>query len=387
MISRAQRSAGLALALSVSAAGCTSNQNSEFDWYSGSRPAAGALFVRWTKDLMPEGSGGYVPVERSAPGLDPIGDRVYVGSREGHLLALNPDGRELYRYKAGSAIEAQPVVDPRTGEVYFTTVQGTLVALHGQGGTVHWKAEAGAAISQPVVLTEDAVYAVTDEDAVLAFSRTKGAVLWRYRRESREGFMIAGHAGLALADNRIVAAFDDGAVVALDAGDGRVLWETDTALDLEDMDPTRRFVDVDTTPAIAGDVVYVASFSGGLYGLELSTGTVRTHENSLKGITGLTATQDALLIASAELGVICVDIPSFTPRWQRKVQGAPGAPELQGDNVYVSESAGALLVLALADGTELGRIQTTHGVTSPAVFAGRRGFVLSNAARLYAFTF
>ena len=39
---------------------------------------------------------------------------------------MNPDGRELYRYKAGSAIEAQPVVDPRTGEVYFTTVQGTL---------------------------------------------------------------------------------------------------------------------------------------------------------------------------------------------------------------------------------------------------------------------
>lgn len=387
MIALLRRSAGFALALSIGSAGCAGSPSTDFDWYGGSRAAAGPLFVRWSKDLLPEGEGGYVPVERAAPGLDPIGDRVYVGSREGHMIAMNPDGRELYRYKADAAIESQPVIDPRTGEVYFATVQGTLVALHGQGGTEHWKAQAGAAISQPVLLTEDAVYAVTDEDAVLAFSRAKGAVLWRYRREPRDGFMIAGHAGLAMDGARIVAAFNDGAVVALDAGDGRVLWETDTSLDLEDMDPTRRFVDVDTTPAIAGDVVYVASFSGGLYGLELETGTVRTHESSLKGITGLTATTDALLIASAELGVLCVDLPSFTPRWQRKISGAPGTPEVQGDSVYVSESLGALLVLALADGAELGRIQTAHGVTSPAVFSGRRGFVLSNAARLYAFTF
>ena len=66
----------------------------------------------------------------------------------------------------------------------------------------------------------------------------------------------------------------------------------------------------------------------------------------------------------------------------------PVHPELQGDNVYVSESAGALLVLALADGTET-RTHPDHARRDQPrpSFAGRRGFVLSNAARLYAFTF
>jgi outer membrane protein assembly factor BamB len=377
---------GVVLA-SILSTSCAGAGRTDYSWFDGTRGRpSGSLAVRYSLDLMPEG-GGYIPVERAAPGLDPIGGRFYVGSTRGFLWAFDADGRERYRYDAGAAIEAQPVIDPRTGEVYAATVRGTLLALQGESGEAHWKAEAGAAISQPVLLTKDAVYAVTDEDAVLAFARKDGSVLWRYRREAREGFLIAGHAGLALADNRVLAGFDDGAVVALDASDGRVLWETDTSLDLEDMDPTRRFTDVDTTPAVVDDTVYVASFSGGLYGLELATGTVRSHEGQLKGITGITATRDALLLSSAETGVLCLDLPMLSPRWQRKVHGAPGKTEVRDDTVYVAESLGAFLALSLADGRELGRIQTAHGITGQAALSGRRGFVLSNAATLYAFTY
>lgn len=382
------RSACGVLLASALCGGCAgAGSRADYSWFDGTRGRpAGSLAVSYSLDLMPEG-GSYVPVERATPGLDPVGGRFYVGTTRGLLLAFNTDGRERYRVDAGAAIEAQPVIDPRTGEVYAATVRGTLLALHGENGEQHWKAEAGAAVSQPVLLTKDAVYVVTDEDAVLAFARKDGSVLWRYRREAREGFLIAGHAGLTLADNRVLAGFDDGAVVALDAGDGRVLWETDTSLDLEDIDPARRFTDVDTTPAVVDDMVYVASFSGGLYGLELATGTVRSHEGQLKGITGITATRDALLLSSAELGVLCLDLPMLTPRWQRKIHGAPGRTEVQGDRVYVAESLGAFLALSLADGRELGRIQTAHGITGQAALSGRRGFVLSNAATLYAFTY
>jgi outer membrane protein assembly factor BamB len=377
-------------ALTCGCAGHGGAERTDYSWFDGTRArsAGHAFTVRWAIPLVEPGVGPYIPVERAAPAVDSVRDRLYVGSTRGVLSAFGRDGRLLYEYKTGAAIEAQPVVDRTRGEVYVANVRGAIAALNGETGTLRWKTEADAAVSQAVLLSKDAVYVVTDENAVLALARSDGSVLWRYRREPVEGFSIAGHAGLTATGNTILAAFDDGSVAALDAGDGRVLWSVDTSLDLEELDPTRRFVDIDTTPVVVDNLVYVASFSGGLYGLDLTTGTVRVHESHLTAVTALSATRDALIASSAESGVLCLDLPGLTPRWQRKIRrGAPGRAEIQGDTVYVAESNGDLIALALADGQEVGRLRTAHGVTAPPVLEQRRGFVLSNAAMLYAFTY
>lgn len=378
----------IVLAASLLVGACTSKQGSHGLDGTERLRSGGAVTVRWTLPLDPANQ-RYVPVEQAAPAVDPRAGRVYVGSTRGTLWALDADdGRKRYGYRANAAIEAQPVVDSQRDEIYATTVTGQLIALHGASGTLRWKAEADGSISQPALLSEDAVYVVTDTDLVVAFARTDGKMLWRYRREPHEGFAIAGHAGLALAGSKLLTGFGDGVVVALDSSDGRLLWESDTSVDLEDLDPTRRFTDVDTTPLVVDDVVYVASFSGGLYALELESGSVRAHEGGLRGATGLTATQDALIIGTAERGVVCLDLPSLSLRWQRALYGgAPSLPLVRDDRVYVSESLGALLALSLADGRELGRLHTRHGFTAPAMLDGHRGFALSNAGMLYAFVY
>ncbi|MFI5306791.1 MAG: PQQ-binding-like beta-propeller repeat protein [Polyangiales bacterium] len=381
------RRAALLLAAALGA-GCAGNQHADFGFLDGSKRSAGTgVLVRWVLDIAPPGTGNYIPVEQAAPGVDPIHDRLYVGSTAGVLWALSAAGKRLHHYDAGASIEAQPVVDPERNELYVSTVRGRVIALRSEDLSERYKIETGASISQAGLLSHDALYVVTDSDLVLALSRADGTVLWRYHREPREGFSIAGHAGLTMAGTKLLAAFGDGEVVALDAGDGKLLWSVDTSADIEELD-SRHFVDVDTTPTVVGDVVYVASFSSGLFGLELSSGTVRARETVLKGVTAITAAQDALLVSSAERGVLCLDLPDLTLRWQRKVaRGAPGRAEVHGDGVYVAESLGALLTLALADGREIGRLETGHGVTAPPVIEGRRGFMLSNAGRLYAFTY
>jgi outer membrane protein assembly factor BamB len=385
--------AGCAASVAVGAAGCAATSRSrrtmDLQWVDKSGKGAGpGVLVRWALPFAPPFTGPYLPVERAAPGIDARSGRVYAGSTRGELWALDASGRKLYAVKAQAGIEAQPTVDEGRDEVYVATVRGTLFALRGGDGSERWKAELGAPVSQPGLLSEDAIYIVTDEDAVMALSRTDGSVLWRYRREPHEGFAISGHAGLNRVGNKLLTGFGDGAVVALDAGDGRLLWATDTSLDLEDLDSTRRFTDVDTTPVVVGDLVYAASFSGGLYGLELSTGTVRSHEGELRGVTSITATDTALLLSSAEAGVVCIDLPSLTLRWRHAIErGAPGKTEVRGPNVYVAESLGALLALRVTDGQELGRLETAHGITAAVSFEGRRGFALSNAGTLFAFTY
>ncbi len=379
----------LVAALLLAAGGCAGSQRSDFGWLDSTQRSAGpGVLVRWSLAVVPPWTGNYIPVEQASPGVDELGGRIYVGSTRGVLWALNARGRKLLHYNAGASIEAQPVVDAERGELYVSTVRGQVLALRPGDLSVRFTAQAGAAISQPGLLAHDALYVVTDGDSVSAFSRADGSVLWRYHREPHEGFSIAGHAGLARSGNKLLTGFGDGAVVALDAADGHVLWEVDTTADLDEGDESRRFVDVDTTPAVVGDTAYVASFSAGLFGLELAGGSVRSHEPELHGVTAITATPDALLVSSANLGVLCLDLPELSLRWRHPIErGAPGRAEVRGANVYVTESLGGMLALALADGREVGRLETGHGITAPLTIQGRDGFAFSNAGRLYAFTY
>lgn len=385
---RALRVLGCALALALLGA-CASPSTADYRWFDGTRyrSAGPALAMRWFKDLQP--TGPYVPVELAAPIGSPELGRVYVGSTSGELLALDSFGKPAFKHVAPAAIEAPVTLDAARGELYAASVDGSVAALDAITGAPRWQVSLDEAISQRGLLSADALYLVTDLDTVVALNRADGTALWRYRRSERpEGFAIVGHAALALADRRIVAAFGDGVVAALDPGDGRVVWQLDTSLDVPEMDETQRYLDVDTTPAIVDGVAYVASFSGGLYGLDAHTGTVRNHENHLKSIAGLATDGHVLIVASAEQGVLCLELPSLAPLWRYRVRkGAPGVPVIAAGHVFVPESQDGLVALDVTSGRERGRLHTAHGITTPASLAGGQGFVLSNAGRLYAFAY
>jgi outer membrane protein assembly factor BamB len=374
------------------AAGCGAARVTEdFGRYDGtsSSSAGKALRVRWAKPLAPEWGGLYVPLERANAALDPSRNRLFIGSSERVLWALEADGRPLYQYRVESGIEAEPTVDGATNELYVPTAAGIVHALEADTGKLRWKAELSGAISQAGLLSRDALYVVTDDDGVFAVARKDGAILWRFKREPRAGLKIGGHAGLLLSEERLITGFGDGSVVALSPGDGRSLWIVDTTLDFADPGQTEQgFVDVDTTPVQIDDTVYVASFLGGLYGLGASDGVPRVRRSDWTSITSLAAEEHALIIASADLGVMCVEAGTLAPRWVRKTKPfVAGNVRIVDDIVYMAETRGALLALGLSDGRERGRLQTEHGfLASPSLQDGR-GFILGNTGILYAFDY
>lgn len=361
-------------------------------WLDGSgdrTPVSGrAAQLRWRQQITPDYEGAYIPVERAAPALDPRNDRIYVGSSAGALWALSGAGQRVYSYDAGGGIMAGPTLDTERDELYLGTEEGVVHMLTASTGVLRWRAEVGGAISEPPLLTEDAAYVVTDGDVVVALARENGEALWRYRREAPEGFYVSGHAGLVLADGRLLTGFTSGVVVALDPADGSLLWERDTSVELEaGADGAPRFSDVDTTPVVIGETVYVASFAGGLYALELASGTVRWRDEDLTGVVGITrAGARILVLSSGDHGVVCFDRVDREVLWRRRIpRGSPSAAIVAQDLVLLGESQGGFVTLALQNGRELGRIETGHGFTAAGSVLSGRGFVLSNGGVLYAF--
>ena len=350
-----------------------------------------ALRVRWTKLLVPEFGGPYIPVERAAVALDQRHDRLFIGSSDRIMWAFEAHGgRVLWKRDFGEGIDAEPTLDPVRDELYVATAGGQVYALGASDGEVRFKVEVGASVSKPGVLSDDALYVVTDSDSVFALSRKDGSTLWRYQRDARAGLKVTGHAGLLVSDQRVITGFNDGTVVALAKSDGQALWIVDTTLDLEDSaQADLGFVDVDTTPVQVGDTVYVASFLAGLYGLSVQDGSPVFRRAELTGVTGLAADERTLTLISAERGVSCFDLPGMAPRWVRKtlIRGAANSVRLEDRTLFVTESQGALVALAIADGKELGRLQTTHGFSTNASVGQRSGAILGNSGVVYAFDY
>jgi outer membrane protein assembly factor BamB len=372
--------------------GCGAGPSIDYGRYDQtSRPAAGAsLRVRWTKPLIPELTGDYLPIEHAGAALDSQHQRLYIGSSDRKLLALSTEGRQYWTYRTESSIDAAPTLDARADELYVSTSAGHVHGLRASDGHVRFDVDLGATISQVGVLSEDALYLVTDADGVFALSRKDGSTLWRYQREPRAGLKVTGHAGLLSTEQRLITGFSDGTVVALAKGDGRALWVVDTTLDLVDSGQAEiGFVDVDTTPAQVGDTVYVASFAAGLYALRAKDGSGLLHNAELTGVTSLAADERTITLVSAERGVICYDLPTVTVRWSRQtgIRGAANYVSLHDRMLFVTETRGALLALSIADGHELGRLQTEHGFATLPAVSGGQGAILGNAGVFYAFDY
>ena len=372
--------------------GCgTATTAPDYSWYDGTRAkhAGDAFVVRWTQPLAKPFEGRSIPVERAGAVADTRRHFVYVASTTGTLWSLTAEGDRRYRHEMDAGVESPPVLDEGADRLFAVAATGVVHALRGSTGELLWEAHVGAPVSATMALSDDALYVACDDDSVVALSRADGEVLWRYRREPRTGFKIAGQAGLLLHDGRVVTGFSDGVIASLDAGDGREMWHVDTSLDvLGTGDERTRFIDVDTTPVQIGDDVYAASFSGGLYIVDSKRGIVRKRMSELTGVTGIDGDDRALLLSSADHGVLCLDVASHGLRWRHRIdRGAPGRPTLQAGTVYVAESGGALLALTLSDGRETGRLESGHGFDAGPLLRSGRGFIVSNAGTLFAFSY
>ncbi|MET0342322.1 MAG: PQQ-binding-like beta-propeller repeat protein [Polyangiales bacterium] len=353
-----------------------------------SRAGRGALRVLWRKELTPSRRGNYRPFENAVPAIDVAHGRVYVGAASGNLHALSFEGKPLYRFELHDSIESEPVLDVDADELYVGNERGELYAFTPSTGKIRWKIETGGVLRRQPVLFRDAVYFVTEDDVVEGRARADGALLWSYKRDRVEGFLVTGHASLRLTDDgRLLTAFNDGTVVMLDALDGKAKWERTTSSDVPETDPGRpRYVDTDATPVVVGDHVYAASFGAGLYCLERRNGSVVWRAPEWTGVTGIAATDDgALILVSADRGVARFDPETRRAVWVKNTErGSFGTPEHHQGLVVLGDSRGSLVALDAGDGTELGRIDAGHGFLARAALSDGRGFVLTNGGTLLA---
>lgn len=342
------------------------------------------------------------PDEFGAVAVDHPRQLVYVGSREGSLLALDMlSGEVMWELSLGGAVGSRPVLtdlpstptaaDPNAARsmLLVGTDNGDEIAIDLERREEIWRYPTDGKIRAAPIVSEGVVYMANSRDQIYALDLRTGGWRWQYDQPLPTDFTVAGYAGLTLAPSVdgvapgvLYTGFGNGKVVALDSGSGEALWITSVA-------PSQGgdFSDCDSTPLVAneGTRLYVAGQSTGVHALSLEDGSVEwTFPVRAAGDIVRGAGSDVVGASSLE-GVFALDARGQV-LWRAEVDpGVLGSPLVVRNNVYVTHSDRGLLTFDLETGELLARIDPGSGMSSRPVYDSvlERLYATSNRGVLF----
>jgi outer membrane protein assembly factor BamB len=323
------------------------------------------------------------PDEFAAVTVDHARNLLYVGSREGSLLALDHQrGDVVWEQAFDAAVGSKPVIAELVGD--GETRQGALLLVGTDNGALHavdldthetrWSYETSGKIRQPPIVSEGVVYFVNSRDQVFALELRTGQWRWQYEQEFQTDFTVNGRAGLVFVPvlddtlgepGVIYTGFDGGRVAALGAGSGEALW-------LQSVAPPEGgdFVDCDTTPLVDTErrEVVVAGMATGVYSLSMEDGSVRW-TFPIRGVGGLTWGPAGEIVGTSSLQGVFALAGDGDPLWRTQVDpGVLSAPVVVADTVYTTHSEKGLLAFDVPTGRFLAQINPGSGMSSVPVY-------------------
>ena len=154
-------------------------------------------------------------------------------------------------------------------------------------------------------------------------------------------------------------------------------WRFPTGNESDDVDPVALY----GTPAVLGDTVFVPTYKGNLYALDIETGLVLPgwpFETDGPLIGGIAVASDTVYFGSDDGNVYALNATTGIELWAQPFETGKGVwstPALAGDTLYVTSLDGKLYAINAATGIERWSFTTDAGIASSPVVNEAVGLV------------
>jgi outer membrane protein assembly factor BamB len=324
-----------------------------------------------------------------------VGDRVYAGSGDGHLYALDRlAGERIWAFDAHSAIHSSPAVE--NGLVFFETRDGGLVAVDAASGKQRWRVATGPDkplpwghetgdyyIASPVLAGNGVVIFGAGDGSVRALEEKSGKSIWRTEIGERI------RSTPAVADGMVFVGTIEGRLHALALKDGAARWKFDTEgtkLDSAKYGFDRR--SIQSSPAVSNGVVYFGARDGWVYAVGARDGKERwRYDHQISWIITSPAVADGVVYdgSSDKVFVQALNAADGTELWRTKTP-APvwSSPAICGGVLFVGDHAGFLHALDRTTGKELWFFRSAGDILGAPVVSGNLVLFASSDGSIYA---
>lgn len=279
------------------------------------------------------------------------------------------------------------------GRLYVTTGVGEVAALDANSGSEIWKVQPSGPLRGAPTLAFGNVFVMTQDNQIFALDAASGEVEWN--RAGSSGLSgVFGVAAPAAGAGTVIAGYSSGELIAYRYENGTELWG-DALARTNISTSVGSLTDVDADPIIDGGRVYALGQGGRMAAYELLSGR-RIWDLSLAGISTPAVAGDWIFVLTDDARVLAIARASGKVRWisqlprwrdekDKKGEIFWSGPVLAGGKLYVASARGALVSVNATDGAQSDVAQLKEGVSLNPVVANNTLYVLDNSGTISAF--
>lgn len=359
----------------VVVAGCSSSDTREQP--APEPEASGDVAVQevWSRRVADGMDGEYLFL---SPGVHE--GTVYAATENGYLTAYNArNGRREWWEELDGHLIAGVGVDK--DHLYVVTRKGELIALSHEGEK-QWRTSLPNESLVPPQSNGRYVLVQTIDGELLAFDQSSGDRRWQYD-SNMPVLSFRGNATPWVNGSRVIAGFDNGRVVSLDVRSGAVQWQQRLA-EPAGRTELERLVDVDSSPHVVDDTVYVSAYQGTLSALSLRSGE-ELWSRELSSLEAPAVSAGQVVATGADGTLVAFDRASRSELWRHRKLAwrQPTAPVALGNYAVVGDFKGYLYAVDTGDGSIDGRVLVDdEGLRSDPVRFRDRVIVFGNGGWL-----
>lgn len=328
---------------------------------------------------------------RSSPVVS--GGVVYVGSNDGHLYALDAArGSIRWTFDAGSPVSSTPAV--AGSRIVFSATDGSVQAVSlagkrlwrtptGRDAKLPWGYESGDVWTSSPVIVGQSVLVGSGDGGLYRLSLASGKVEWRAATGGRV------RSSPAVGKNLAIVGSYDGQLYAFDVANGKERWRFATrGIDFKSDTFGFDRKSIQSSPAIAGDLVLAGARDGFLYAIDLATGKQRwVVDHKVSWVNCSVAISDGMVYTGTSDGAFlqALDLATGAERWRADTLGIIwSSPVVGGDKVYTVTTRGPIIAFDKASGRELWRARYGAGSFASPTISGNRMYLGSEDGGIYA---
>ncbi|MDG6080302.1 pyrrolo-quinoline quinone [Erythrobacter litoralis] len=327
------------------------------------------------------------------------GGKLFVVGTDGRVSAFDSaTGARAWSYQAELTGDQRPSafgggVSFADGKIYGTDGAGDVFALNADTGAELWKAKPAGPLRGSPTIAFDTVFVMTQDNQLFALNATDGAIVWQESGSTTQAGVF-GVAAPAAGQGTVVAGYTSGELVAYRYENGRNLW-ADALAQTSISTQVGTLSDIDADPIIDNGRVYALGQGGRMAAYELLSGQ-RIWELNLAGISTpavagdwiFVLTDDARLLAIArETGKVrwLTQLPQYRKPKDKKGQIYWSGPVLAGGALWLTNSEGQVYRVGTGEGSASLFTELDQPISMAPVVADNTLYVMDDTGRVTAF--
>lgn len=197
-----------------------------------------------------------------------VGGALIAASRTGVVSAFTGNA-QTWSVNVGDVISSGVATDGRL--VVVGTRSGRVVALDGATGSVVWERSLPSSSLAPALIGSGRVMVSANDGMIYALNASDGSQVWQFSTQNPAVSVRGAATPISLDANTALFGTADGRIHAINPQAGTLLWTRRVGRAVGGSQ-VHRMSDVDGTPLVAGQYLYVPSYSGQLTGFDMSAG-------------------------------------------------------------------------------------------------------------------